>query len=311
MKRTIPLGFSLAAILLPLACGESPDDSGEHDGLGGEVEVIVQSSGGKNAGSGGAGASGGSTGGGTGGTPVPELEGCTIYGTPSVGVVGEGLVDDFEDGDLNTAGTGMMGIWFPYEDMSGGNLEYEVVDGGVGGKALRLSGAGFKTWGSGNGVSLAADPAQGFASCLFDATVFDGLTFFMKGTIDSSGSNVVEGDRDVVKVILVSKGVIPIAEGGSCDPLFGQCWDSHKTRVAPAECWTRVSIPFAEFAQDGWGLDAGELRVSDLSSINFELAQGQTYEIFLDELAFYSGPAPEEEVHCGMGGAGGAGGADG
>src|SRR5690606_17668036 len=85
---------------------------------------------------------------------------------------------------------------------------------------------------------------------------------------------------------------------------------SHKTRVAPAECWTRVSIPFAEFAQDGWGLDAGELRVSDLSSINFELAQGQTYEIFLDELAFYSGPAPEEEVHCGMGGAGGAGGAD-
>ncbi len=110
-------------------------------------------------------------------------------------------------------------------------------------------------------------------------------------------------------VQVMESDIVPQDLGGSCDPTKAPCWSSHFVPVEPQPCWQRISLPFEDFKQPDWGIEAGELDLDQISSITFLVEPNRTYDYWIDELAFYSDepPAPAEEMECtGMGGAGGA-----
>jgi len=302
----------VATGVVSYACGEA--DPADADGLGasgGSIEVIP--------------ASGGS-GGGSGGAPVvnlPPFDGCSLEGQGTVPQAPLLLVDDFDDGDAAVLGNGFHSSWWYYDDATGGTQTPAVDDSGAGwlpelgglqpgGYAMHVVGGGFTEWGSGEALSPAYDEGAG-QECLFDASAYDGITFWLKGEIDGSASSATDQDVGVLKVGFAEADVIPIRLGGNCDEAAGKCYDWHKVRIAPTECWVRYSFSFDQFAQDGWGTDAGEFNLESFVNFSFEIAQGHTFDYWLDELAFFSGDPPEDDEICedGMGGGGGVGGAGG
>jgi hypothetical protein len=307
----------VSAALGSYACGQAevpPDD----DGLGGSGGgiVVVQPSGG----TGGTGGSGGS-----GGTPVvlPPFEACALpdQGTlPSVGT--DLLIDDFDDGDEAVLGNGLHGNWYDYDDDTTGTLApswddeggWKPVAGGIeaDGYALHAAGSGFIEWGSGQGISPIWDEGKS-QECLFDASQFDGVSFWIKGAIEDSTGSAVDADSGVLKFGFVEADVIPVELGGDCTGEMGDCYDWHKVRITPTECWQHLSYTWDEFEQDGWGMDGGDFDLAELVNVNFEIAQGHTFDYWVDELEFFSGDPPEADEICddGVGGGGGAGGAGG
>lgn len=229
---------------------------------------------------------------------------------------GDPMIDDFDDGDGGLEGDGRLGGWYDYDDESGGSQTPVGDDllpesGGVDaeGYALHVEGGGYGTWGSGYGMVFVAD-------CAYDGSLYDGITFWARGTVeadpDASG-DPPSGDREVIKVLLTETNVVPLEIGGECDEKQGECWDSHKVRISVGPCWRRYVLPFSEFEQDGWGLDTGELDLDRLFNLSFEIAQNHVYDYWLDEVAFYRGEPPDEVEDCALGdlglGAAGAGGA--
>ncbi len=306
---------TLAAFgFLPVACSEEPDTSS--DGLGGSDGVVIVGSGGL--------ASGGSNStegtGGTGGsmevTP-PEQEVCTLGGMETRAKSGGSpLIDDFDDGDDRFSGNGVIGQWFSYDDETDGtqspdsNNDWAPEPGGVteSGYALHLQGGGFTTWGSGQSAVLAYESGE---NCLLDASIYDGISFWVRGTIEpTEDADLIDRDQGALIVILTDKDVIPIEDGGRCDPQEGTCWDAHRVRIKPDECWQRYALSISEFAPDGFGNSDENLNLSELVNLSFSVAQDQNFDLWIDELSFYEGDPPAEEKICpgGMGGAGGAGG---
>jgi hypothetical protein len=318
-------GIVLASFaFLANACGE---ESVSDDGLGGgRPEFIVDGAGGTGGTSQGSGGQGSGqsqgSGGGTGGTVVSAaaLDYCTIDGMPSKGDPAVSLlIDDFDDGDPFVSGNGMAGNWYGYGDPGGAQTptwdggEWSSEVGGLkkDGYALHAVGGGYDEWGSGQGFSPAWSEARD-QNCLYDASLYDGISFWIRGEIIDE-DHLVSGtiDDSVLRFGVVEPDVVPVEEGGNCTGNAGACWDWHKTRIELDECFRRHSFRFDELEQDGWGADAEELDMDRMINFNFEIAQGHRYDFWLDEVTFFVGEAPPEEEICdlGMGGAGGAGGA--
>lgn len=248
--------------------------------------------------------------------PVPqnELFVCEIDGVPTVGDASASwIIDDFEDGDNRVFGNGLAGWWFFYGDDSGGwqtPESWQAEAGGPPGSALALHAAGgdFTDWGSATAFSMATASADD--KCVFDASAYDGFSFWIRGSIEVQGSSdqVQESERGAVRVQMIEKRVIPLEEGGSCDPNRNTCWDSHRVRITPTECWRRHSIRFDEMQQDGWGQDVGPLDTAALSHAAFEVSAYQSYDFWLDDLSFFVGEAPEPVEDCSLVGLGGGSG---
>jgi len=307
-RRTwAPLTFGLAG-LAAYACGGAAEmeDADGLGGMGGSGIIVMPPSGGSENG--------------TGGAPVvekPPFETCTLAGqgtTPS----GSMVIDDFDDGDYELLGNGLHGTWYQFDDATDGTQSPSWDDAGgwlpeLGGLtddgyALHVVGGGFTYWGSGQGMAPIWDEAI-MQECLFDASGFDGLTFWIKGEIDGSESAAPEMDRGVVKVGFVEADIIPVEVGGRCTGESGDCYNWHKLRITPTACWRRLTIAFEDFQQDeGWGMDGGELNLDEVVNFNFEIAQGNTFDYWVDDIEFFSGEPPMFEEICdnGMGGAGGA-----
>lgn len=311
-KTLLPLVLALSG-LSSYACdgGEEPGDA---DGIGGQdgSDIIVMPP------SGGSTSSGGTGSGGTATDDKPPFEACSLPGqgtTPEDAL----LLDDFEDGDAQILGNGLHGNWYAYDDMTDGSQTPSWDEstgwlpevGGIDedGFALHAVGSGYTEWGSGQGMSFIWDASKS-QECLFDATNFDGVSFWIKGEVDGSESAAIEADRGVIKLGFQEVDVVPQALGGECDEDEGSCYDWHKVRITPTECWQRISIPFEDFAQDDWGVDGGELDLDKILNFNLEIAQGHSYDYWLDDLELWSGEQPEAEEICddGIGGAGGEGG---
>lgn len=312
MKRSLALAL-LGTGLGSYACGGTePTDVDGLGGSGGGIEVVPPATGGTDTG--------------TGGSPVenlPPFESCTLEGQGTQPGSASLLVDDFEDGDAVVLGNGFHGNWFDFDDDTAGTQtpswdaaggQWLPEQGGTqaGGYAMHVVGGGYSYWGSGQGVTPLYDESAR-KECLFDASAYDGITFWIKGEIDGSESSAVEEDRGVLKFGFVEAEVIPIRLGGGCDEAAGKCYDWHKVRITPSACWVRHSYTFDEFEQDGWGIDKGEFNLDELINFSLEVAQGNTFDYWVDELAFFSGDPPEDEEICddGMGGGGGVGGAGG
>lgn len=256
----------------------------------------------------------GGTSSGSGGSPAKPSPGqlsiCNIDGGRSVGRASGNLtIDNFDSLENGYSGNGLQGGWFVYDDESSGTIEppeddVRPIPGGIRGSdgVLRIQGEGFTNWGSGFGTVFASDD-EGL--CVFDASAYAGITFWAKGSIEDDGSTDEPWDPGLLRVMLVEKDVVPLPRG-NCDEAEGDCWSSHRVRIALGECWKRYSFGFSEFQPDPWGFPGGDLDLNELYELAFEVGRGNKYDIWLDDLRFFIGTPPNSAELCEMG-PGGAG----
>jgi hypothetical protein len=194
-----------------------------------------------------------------------------------------GIIDDFEDGDgAIRSGDGRRGSWFAYGDGSGGeqtpngaDVQGSESDRSAGGLALHVHGSGYSDWGSGIGFPVSLE-SEGGRRCLYDATAYDGVSFWAKGDAQ-------------LDVLWITPAVIPREEAGRCDGFIGGCYDSHSMVVSLDEEWSEYQVQFADMDQHGWGQDVGPLEPRELVSLQFQVPAGADYEFWLDDLRF-TGP---------------------
>lgn len=226
----------------------------------------------------------------------------TAAGYSASSLEGTSVLDDFEDGDQSVFGNGRVGDWYQYGDDLGTLLPEGggAVDGpgrAASQYALHVGGVGFSEWGSGTGVGLSYDDN---GSCLHDLSAYTGVSFWAKGSVVVvDETNVVERDQGTVRLMLTEADATPVEEGGGCDGTHGGCWDTHRVRFMPDECWRLYAFDFSEFEQDGWGQDGGELNLDQIYNMNFEIAAYNDWDLWVDEIEFYAGDKPAAVEECG------------
>ena len=208
------------------------------------------------------------------------------------------LIDDFEDGNTHMLGPGREGYWFAYDD--GSQKLFPAADGFLPtDAALWFASDGFEVFGAGLGVPFARSAAN--TSCLYDASDFTGLSFSARGEVVFVGGDLVappqEDAKGALRVALAEKETILRSSGGFCeDPV--RCYDSHHAYVELTEEPTVYYCPFRSFQQAGWGVDVGPLDVGDLVVLSFAVAQGNRFDVTIDDVRFYAGKPPEGAVAC-------------
>jgi hypothetical protein len=244
--------------------------------------------------------------------PAIELSLCeTSVGKSVSSPEGPALLDDFEDGDARFADNGRAGTWYNYGDDYGsfvnGTTLLASPGRGASQYALHSEGVDFTDWGSGMGATLANDSG---GTCLHDLSAYTGITFWARGRVETTNEpNVIERDQGTVKLMLTEADVVPVDQGGGCDGTAGGCWDSHKGRFEPGECWNRFSFDFSELEPDGWGHDGGELDLDKMYNLGFEVGAYSDWELWVDDIGFYAGTKPADAEDCDVGeGYGGASG---
>lgn len=244
-------------------------------------------------GSGGSGTTGGTAN--TGGTPSSGgSAGNKCDGKITVATGSDPMIDDMEHSGAKTlpAVDGRKGDWYVSADTSAGAEQLPPVaapaptagEGREGSAGFLTSAEGFTgEWGAKFGVTL----NNTFGVCGYDATFYDGISFWIRST---------DGSDQTITVALEMPDVIPVMFGGTCE---AKCYDSHKTAIDVSGTeWQQVVLAWSDFKQDGWGtpvpFDAG-----DITQISFGVGTDPgAYHLAIDDLAFEEGP-------IGAGGAGG------
>ncbi len=234
---------------------------------------------------GGGGSSGGTSPVSSGGTsPVSSGGAGSINnGGGSSGAGGTGvleLVDDFETPDTyGGLSGGRVPVWYLFNDMTVGTqlpallemtpmpAEDEAVRPGSS-YALFTSSTGFSSWGSGVGVDLNNDTAKQ----IYDASDYVGISFYAK----------VPGSYRVVRVNVPDVGTD--ASGGVCDADAGECSDHFGELISLTADWQRHDVYFSDLKQVGWGLTRDALSLSEVYSVQFQIAAGKDVELWIDDL---------------------------
>lgn len=314
MKKSLfPAGLLVLGVFQACGSGSSPDDQagsggmaggpsstggeGAEDGGSGGRAGGNGSGGVANAGGSGPGGSGGrAASGGFGGELPPPLDVCdpTSLGgalnldevEEPIGLEGALLIDNFDDERNGYRGPGLSGGWYAHADgTAGGVLDTNglvSVEGGVTGRALRIQAQGFAGYGAIVGTYLVA-------GCLFDGSAYEGITFYARGSVDTGA----EATQDKMRVHLIEKGDLPPTDGGTC---LDGCYNSHSQTIELDTCWRRYSIRFDEVLRNGATESA--LTSDELYLVDFVLPAANSAELWLDELAFFTGDTPPAETIC-------------
>lgn len=203
-----------------------------------------------------------------------------FFDCPVARAMGEDpLIDDLEDGDLSLLEVdGRRGIWYSFDDGTDGEqalVAVPVVEAPSGGKsALYIAGSGWTGWGAGFGVCLNVHP-QDESFCFYDASIYSGIQFWIRA----------RGFAET-RLYAQTPPIVPIAEGGECDPSVKGCWNSHSSPFAVSEEWTFVRIPFSELVQENPPVD-GSFDPRQIRAIDFAAPAFGEYEVWIDDLAFY------------------------
>ncbi len=235
----------------------------------------------------------------TGDLPQPAREpaepACTVEASGDVA-----SIEDFDDGDAFISGDGRRGMWFDFDDGSGGQQTptasaWRLTQDGPGdeGLALHVQGGGFTSWGSGFGVNFAWDEAENRA-CAYDATAWDGISFWAKGNVGGFAVGVAELD------------VTPVEQGGRCT---SRCYGTHQVEVDLDDCWRQYAFSFSELEPVSWSPEDGPVNAAELTALQFYAYTGTApnnhHEYWLDQIEFYEGERPAGAASC-LAGAGGA-----
>jgi hypothetical protein len=190
-------------------------------------------------------------------------------------VADDGLIDDFEDGNNQvSAEAGRDGYWWPKKDPVGSTIEptpFAPSDGAGDGSetALHASGktvSGEGAWGAGFGANLVQNAA-------YDASKYAGISFRAK---------VAPGSTTGVRFNIEDVNTHP--DGKICKT----CWNAFGKDMILTTEWKEYRIPFSEaHQQPDWGNPRPiALSPSKLIEVDWQIGPGQTYDIWIDDLAF-------------------------
>jgi hypothetical protein len=182
------------------------------------------------------------------------------------------VIDDFEDGDLflpSPARQGRVGNWYAYGDGTGvTSLDPLAINRGVSSaKGVHAKGAVFTNWGSGFGVDLNYNQST---KAPYDASAYKGITFWARAE-STPTVTVLLPDTDTDAV------------GGTCS----SCGHHFYKAVQLTTGWQRFTIAFAQLAPEPGGFpQPTAFKPSGVFTIQFRLAAGQNYDVYVDDVAF-------------------------
>jgi hypothetical protein len=184
------------------------------------------------------------------------------------------MIDDLEDGDGSICTTnGRQGAWFGFGDGTSGTNSFvpnASTNGtrGASQRAVHFSGSGYTAWGAITGFNLDSD---GVSRKTYDATGTGGVTFWMKS------DSPVDVQFPTVATTVVGEGGTCVDGGPDCNAHF------QFSITAPAAGWTQYRVPFTALRQFG----AATWNPAELLGIQFHVGNGDSFDFWLDDLAFY------------------------
>ncbi|XXX73197.1 CIA30 family protein [Sorangium sp. So ce134] len=201
------------------------------------------------------------------------------------------IIDDMEDEDnAIRASGGRIGYWYTFNDGTEGATQNPPPDPegtgetpftmsaieparGQSAYAARSWGSGFEGWGVGFGFDLNSPEGT---KTPYDASAYTGITFWAK---------VGAGSSTAATVMISDPSTDPA--GGSCTD---ECDNWQKSLAGISEEWQQFTIPFADLKQGGWGTPAttDQIDATKLYSIQFQVSEAATFDIYIDDLAFYN-----------------------
>lgn len=185
------------------------------------------------------------------------------------------VIDDFEDGDLQlSAKDARVGTWYAYGDGSGVvTIENRRLDRESNGRGLRNVGKDFINWGSGVGVDLFNAGAGQSSKQPYDASTYSGITFIARA--ESSLTLTVS---------------LPDADTDEAGGICTTCDHHYGKQVTLTKTWQRFTVSFAELQLEPGGVpEPTAFDPSSLVSIRFLVGPGQSYDLYVDDLAFVKG----------------------
>src|SRR5690606_22911079 len=201
--------------------------------------------------------------------PVPLLRGLPEPPGPAV------LIDDFEDGDgAIVEHEGRRGAWLTYNDGSSGGAQspapgfslVPAMPGRDSASAARMTGSGCTSWGAGIGVDLNHD---GSSKLPYDATAYAGITFWARAsTATNIRFNIADANTD--------------PDGGVCS----NCFDHFGVNLTVGPGWQRYTFAWSQLQQEGWGEARPRLDVAQLFALHFQVRPNQSFDLWLDDVAF-------------------------
>lgn len=143
-------------------------------------------------------------------------------------------------------------------------VELSLAEDETGNSALSVTGDEAQ----GSSVSIAIDPG--------DAAGTAGVTFRIRGSTN-------------VRFSVTSAAVVPIDNGGSCDPAVNTCWDLHGADLSVTTSWQTITLDWSGLSQEGSGAPIG-LDPSQITFLNWFPAGNGAFNIWIDDVAFYDDP---------------------
>jgi len=186
------------------------------------------------------------------------------------------VIDDFEDGDFslptNPAREGRAGNWYTANDGSGiATLDVLAIKRGASSvNGLHARGKDFKIWGSGFAVDLNNPGGNESGKATFDASAYSGITFWARA--------------ETPTMLIVA---LPNADTDEAGKICSVCSHHYGRQQQLTTTWQRFTVPFAELSLEVGGVPAPKaFDSSGLVSVFFRFAQGASYDVQIDDVAF-------------------------
>jgi hypothetical protein len=192
----------------------------------------------------------------------------------TVVVAAADIIDDFEDGNLNLpvpALGGRVGGWYRFNDMTVGatdTYDAAIINRGTSKEGLHIKGKGYTTWGSGVGTDMQPNKVP------YDASAYAGVTFWARADTTLT-LGVIFPDIDT------DPGTNPATK------LCTTCDHHYNKGVQVTPSWQRFTVNFADLVLEAGTIPAPTMFKPDgLVSVQFRFAASQTYDVYVDDLAF-------------------------
>ncbi len=188
-------------------------------------------------------------------------------------IAADDAIDTFEDGDLLLSAGDRVGNWYPFGDGTGTvSVAISAVDRGpYSTRTLQTTGTNFTSWGSGVGVDMYNPGGSQATKEPYDASAFTGVTFWARAAI-------------AVTVTVVFPDRHTDAAGMFCTT----CDHHYFKPVSVGTTWERFIIPFSTLVLETGGvpLPPDGFDASGLVAVQFRMASGISYELWIDDVAF-------------------------
>jgi len=189
------------------------------------------------------------------------------------------LIDDFEDGNGEIlVHDGRIGRWDIENDNSAGGTQ-QPPEGAViptaqgangSARALQTFGDGFTDWGALIGVAL--NQPLDRAACLYDASLYTGVTFQARSRL----SNIVRFNVPIA-------ATLPVEDNGTCT---GSCYDYHGISLTLSPSWSSYTVTWTQLAQDDFGTPAA-FDPATVQWLHFEVDSSEMpFDFEIDDLGF-------------------------